>query len=46
MCAGSDEAPAFLGEPDCANLFVTPARLIAREAGAWYEPSKALTAVA
>lgn len=45
VCAGSDEVPPFLGQPDCADLFVTPARLIAREAGAWYQPSKALAAV-
>ncbi|KAK9909338.1 hypothetical protein WJX75_000742 [Coccomyxa subellipsoidea] len=45
VCAGSDEAPGFLGQPDCADLFVTPARLTAREAGAWYQPSKALAGV-
>ena len=45
VCAGSDEVPPFLGQPDCADLFVKPARLIARKAGAWYQPSNALTAV-
>lgn len=42
---GSDEAPAFLQQPELADLFMAPARLIARESGAWYQPSKALAAV-
>lgn len=40
VCVGSDEAPAFLSEPQYKNLFVAPARLIARKPGGWYLPSK------
>ncbi|GBF90380.1 4-diphosphocytidyl-2-C-methyl-D-erythritol kinase [Raphidocelis subcapitata] len=37
VCAGSDAAPAFLSEdPDCAGVFVSPARLLTRRAGEWY----------
>lgn len=36
---GSDRPPACLTGRD--DLFVSPARLIVRSAGKWYEPSKA-----
>lgn len=45
VCVGSDEAPAFLLEREHADLFVSPARLIVREADGWYQaPLAARTA--
>jgi 4-diphosphocytidyl-2-C-methyl-D-erythritol kinase len=46
VCVGSDEGPAFLHEPGYSDLFVSPARLIAREAAGWYQPSRELAALA
>ncbi len=43
---GSDEPPAFLQEAEYKDLFVSPARLIARESSEWYHPSNALAAIA
>jgi len=34
---GSHSVPAFLSEPQHADLFVSPARLIAREGDGWYQ---------
>ncbi|GAX78386.1 hypothetical protein CEUSTIGMA_g5828.t1 [Chlamydomonas eustigma] len=39
VCMGSDETPAFLSAQEYKDLFVSPARLIVREPGSWYEPS-------
>ena len=39
VCIGSDFQPTFLQEPDCRDLFVRPARLLAREADQWYQRS-------
>lgn len=39
VCMGSDQPPAFLQEPGYADMFVAPARLIARPKGEWYQPS-------
>ena len=46
MGVGSDEAPDFLRLPEYADLFVSPARLIARDANAWYQPSRSLAMAA
>lgn len=37
VCIGSDFRPPFLDRPECRELFVRPAKLIAREAGQWYQ---------
>lgn len=34
---GNDQAPDFLAEPQYGGLFVSPARLIVRQPGRWYE---------
>lgn len=39
VCVGSDEAPQFLKEPQYKDLFIAPARLIARQPGEWYQPT-------
>ena len=46
VCVGSDEPPAFLQEDAYRGLFVSPARLIARDAKGWYQPSRALVGAA
>ena len=43
----ADDVPAFLQEPQYADLFVTPARLITRRAGEWYAaPARPSTSTA
>lgn len=43
----ADDVPAFLQEPQYADLFVTPARLITRQPGQWYsEPARPSTSTA
>lgn len=39
VCVGSDTAPQWLSEPEYSQLFVSPTRLILRQAGGWYVPS-------
>ncbi len=39
VCVGSHEPPAFLAEEQYADLFVRPARLIARTGDDWYQPA-------
>ncbi len=39
VCAGSDDPPAFLSGEEYADVFVSPARLITRQEGEWYQPS-------
>ncbi len=46
VCVGSDRAPAFLQEPGYSDIFVSPARLIERDAAGWYQPSRELAALA
>jgi len=41
VCVGSCEAPGFLQEEQYSDLFVRPARLIARAGDEWYRPSSA-----
>lgn len=36
VCMGSDDVPAFLQEPQYADMFVSPTRLITRQPGEWY----------
>ncbi|KAK9800355.1 hypothetical protein WJX73_009527 [Symbiochloris irregularis] len=36
VCFGSHQVPAFLSEPQYSDVLVQPARLMAREAGCWY----------
>lgn len=40
VCVGSDTAPQWLSEPQYKDLFVSPTRLIIRQAGGWYVPSR------
>lgn len=45
--ACAEDVPAFLQEPQYADLFVTPARLITRQPGQWYAaPQRPSTATA
>ena len=46
VCVGSDEPPAFLQEDAYRDVFVSPARLIARDVEGWYQPSRALVGAA
>ena len=46
VCMGDDVAPEFLAEEQYKEVFVSPARLIVREAGGWYQPSTAGDAAA
>jgi 4-diphosphocytidyl-2-C-methyl-D-erythritol kinase len=39
VCVGADTAPQWLSEPQYAQLFVSPARLILRQPGGWYVAS-------
>lgn len=39
VCVGSDTAPQWLSEPQYKELFVSPTRMIVRQAGGWYLPS-------
>eukprot|EP00793_Prasinoderma_coloniale_P005820 PRCOL_00004294-RA len=40
VAMGRDDAPeAFLLDPQNADLFISPTRLISREAGKWFEPA-------
>lgn len=40
VCMGSDSRPVFLsGDEAYQDLFVSPARLIVREMGQWYDKS-------
>jgi GHMP kinases C terminal len=41
VCFGDDKPPAFLAEEAYRDVFVAPARLIARRGDGWYEPSSA-----
>lgn len=42
VCIGSDVAPSFLQEAQYNDMFVSPARLITRQPGEWYEaPARA-----
>lgn len=34
---GSDQVPNFLSDPQYQDLFISPARLIVRQPGEWYE---------
>lgn len=34
--AGADDVPAFLQEPQYADMFISPTRLITRQPGEWY----------
>jgi 4-diphosphocytidyl-2-C-methyl-D-erythritol kinase len=43
---GDDTAPQFLSEEQYKQLFVSPARLIVRQPGAWYEHSSKAAAAA
>ncbi|KAL4434604.1 hypothetical protein ABPG77_002727 [Micractinium sp. CCAP 211/92] len=36
VCMGSDDVPAFLQEPQYADMFISPTRLITRQPGEWY----------
>lgn len=46
VCVGDDTAPQFLSEEQYQQLFVSPARLIVRQPGAWYEHSSKAAAPA
>jgi 4-diphosphocytidyl-2-C-methyl-D-erythritol kinase len=46
VCVGDDEVPEFLEEEQYKDVFVSPARLLVREEGSWYESSKASAAAA